>query len=55
MLQDERITNIISEFRLTFKVDDEMMCDTKVLDFIMWSLGRLKKKQRITTDKRKKS
>lgn len=45
MLQNERITNIISEFRLTFKVDDEMMSDTKVLDFIMWSLGKLKDKK----------
>jgi len=46
MLQDERITNIISEFRLTFKVGDQMMSDTKVLDFIMWSLGKLKDKNK---------
>jgi len=45
MLQDERITNIISEFGLTFKVDGEMMSDTKILDFIMWSLGKLKDKK----------
>ena len=42
MLHDERITNIILKFRSKFKVDDEKISDTKVLDFIMWSLGKLK-------------
>ena len=42
MLHDERITNIISKFRSKFKVDDKKISDTKVLDFIMWSLGKLK-------------
>ena len=26
--------------------DDEMMCDTKVLDIIIWSLGKLKDKNK---------
>jgi len=45
MLEDETIRNIISKFRSKFKVDDEKISDIKVLDFIMWSLGDLKKEK----------
>mgnify|MGYP001592693961 CR=1 FL=1 len=40
MLQDTRITGIISKFRLKFK-DSKDISDTKILDFIMWSYGDL--------------
>jgi len=44
MLQDKTIINIISEFRLKFKVNEKNISNIKVLDFIMWSLGDLKRK-----------
>ena len=40
--EDDKTKKLISKFRLKFKVNDEKISDTKVLDFIMWSLGRLK-------------
>jgi len=40
--KNEKIRNVISKFRLKFKVNEEKMSDTKVLDFILWSLGKLK-------------
>ena len=43
---NDKIRKIISKFRSKFKVDDEKMSDTKVLDFIMWSLGKLRNKNK---------
>lgn len=43
--EDYKIKKVISKFRTKFKVDDEKISDTKVLDFIMWSLGKLKKEK----------
>jgi len=43
--EDDKIKKLISKFRSKFKVDDEKISDTKVLDFIMWSLGKLKKEK----------
>jgi mRNA deadenylase 3'-5' endonuclease subunit Ccr4 len=43
--ENDKIRKVISKFRSKFRVDDEKMSDTKVLDFIMWSLGKLKKRK----------
>ena len=43
--EDDKTKKLISKFRLKFKVDEEKISDTKVLDFIMWSLGKLKKEK----------
>ena len=45
--EDYKIKKVISKFRSKFKVDDENISDTKVLDFIMWSLGKLKKNKTV--------
>ena len=44
--EDDKTKKLISKFRLKFKVNDEKISDTKVLDFIMWSLGRLKNQRK---------
>ena len=43
--KDDKIRKVISKFRSKFKVDDERISDTKVIDFIMWSLGKLTKEK----------
>lgn len=43
--EDYKIKKVISKFRLKFEANDEKISDTKVLDFIMWSLGKLKKEK----------
>ncbi|MCX6720336.1 MAG: hypothetical protein NTW11_00835 [Candidatus Staskawiczbacteria bacterium] len=46
LLQDEKIKKIILKFRSDFNVEDKNeMSDTKVLDFIIWSLGKIKNKK----------
>lgn len=40
--KDEKIKSAISAFRFKFKVDEEKMSDTKVLDFILWSSEKLR-------------
>jgi len=45
LLQDEEIRKIISKFRFKFNVNRENISDIKVLDFIIWSLGKLKKEK----------
>lgn len=45
--EDYKIKEVISKFRSKFKVDDENISDTKVLDFIMWSLGKLEKNKTV--------
>ena len=44
--EDDKTKKLISKFRLKFKVNDEKIFDTKVLDFIMWSLGRPKNQRK---------
>ena len=39
--KNDTIRNVILKFRSKFKVSNEEMSDTKVLDSIMWSLGKL--------------
>ena len=39
--KNDKIRNVILKFRTKFKVSKEEMSDTKVLDSIMWSLGKL--------------
>jgi hypothetical protein len=39
--KNDKIRNVILKFRSKFKVSNEEMSDTKVLDSIMWSLGKL--------------
>ena len=42
----KRINKIIAEFRSKFSVEDKKkISDTKVLDFIIWSLGKIKNKK----------
>lgn len=41
LITNKRIKEVISKFRLKFNVDTEKISDTKILDFIIWSLGRL--------------
>ena len=54
LLQDERIKKIILEFRSTFNVRNKnKMSDVKVLDFIIWSLGKLNKKKLKAIKKKK--
>lgn len=42
LLKDERIKELISKFRSKFSVDKNKISDIKVLDFIVWSLGKIK-------------
>jgi hypothetical protein len=44
LLENDKIKRVISKFRSQFHVDTEKMSDVKALDFIMWSLGKLKEK-----------
>ena len=44
LLKDKEIQKLISRFRKNFNVKPEHISDVKVLDFIVWSLGKLKKK-----------
>ena len=46
LLENNKIQRVISEFRLKFDVDKEKISDVKALDFIMWSLGKIKEKER---------
>ncbi len=41
LLLDERIKKIISKIRLMFSVKENDILDTKILDFIIWSLGKI--------------
>lgn len=41
VLKDKKIEKVILKFRKKFKVNKEKMSDMKVLDFIVWSLGKL--------------
>jgi hypothetical protein len=44
LLENDKIKRVISKFRSQFHVDTKKMSDVKALDFIMWSLGKLKEK-----------
>lgn len=46
LLEDNRIQRVISEFRLKFDADKEKISEVKALDFIMWSLGKIKEKEK---------
>ena len=54
LIKDKEIKKIISEFRKKFSVSAERMTDIKVLDFIVWSLGKLKKKKPVKRSKKQK-
>ena len=41
LLGDEKTKKVIEEFRKQFKVDNRKIADQKILDFLIWSLGRL--------------
>lgn len=45
LLKEELVREVVSEFRDKFKVSASDVSDIKVLDFIVWSLGKLKKKK----------
>jgi Fe2+ transport system protein B len=40
--KDPKIKGVISKFRSRFSVDEKNVSDTKVLDFLLWSLGKSK-------------
>ena len=42
LLRDGEITKIIQKFKEKFHVDQKQISDAKVLDFIIWTLGKLK-------------
>ncbi len=46
--EDCKIKNVISIFRSKFNMDNKSISDTKILDFLMWSLGKLKTKEKKT-------
>lgn len=46
LLKSEKIQMVISKFRSQFHRDKEKISDVKALDFIMWSLGKIKEKER---------
>ena len=54
LINDEGIKKIIFKFRKKFSVSAERMTDIKVLDFIVWSLGKLKKKKPVKRSKKQK-
>ena len=39
--KEKKIKEVISKFRQKFNADAEKVSDTKILDFIIWSLGKL--------------
>jgi len=43
-LQNEQIKKLILEFRERFNVSKDKMSDIKILDFIVWSLGKIQEK-----------
>lgn len=45
--ENEKVKNFISKFKLKFRIDKEKISDTKILDFIIWSLGKLKEMHKI--------
>jgi hypothetical protein len=44
LLKNDKIQSVISKFRIKFRVDNEKISDIKSLDFILWSLGKINKK-----------
>ena len=44
LLKNEKVQRVILKFRQKFGVDKEKISDVKSLDFIMWSLGKIKEK-----------
>lgn len=45
LLKDKKIKIVILNFRSKFNVTKDKISDIKVLDFIIWSLGKLKRKK----------
>lgn len=45
MLEDKNIKKIIFKFRRKFSLNEDAMSDVKILDFIIWSLGKIIKKK----------
>ena len=44
LVGNEKIQEVIKEFRAKFSVDTKRITDQKVLDFLIWSLGKLKRR-----------
>lgn len=42
MLKEENIKKLILEFRKKFNIDNKIISDVKILDFIIWSFGKIK-------------
>jgi len=47
LLKNNKIQMVISKFRFQFQVDKEKISNVKALDFIMWSLGKIKENERV--------
>ena len=54
LINDEGIKKIIFKFRKKFDVSPKRMSDIKVLDFIIWSFGKLNKKKSVKRSKKQK-
>lgn len=48
LLKNEKIEKVIAKFRLKFNADRTSISDTKALDFILWSLGKVTKNRNRT-------
>ncbi len=47
LIGNKKMQEIIKKFRTKFNVSKNMISDVKILDFIIWSLGKLKKNPKI--------
>lgn len=45
LLKDSKVRKVIKKLRRRFKVDESKISDIKALDFIIWSLGKIKYKK----------
>jgi hypothetical protein len=43
-LLESKVKEVIEKFRIKFEVDESKISDIKALDFIIWSLGKIKRK-----------
>ncbi|MCX6702996.1 MAG: hypothetical protein NTW60_03995 [Candidatus Wolfebacteria bacterium] len=53
--KNKKIQEVIKKFRTRFCVDAKKITDYKILDFIIWSLGKLKRKNKTKDLKRRSS
>lgn len=44
LIKDKQVQKVINEFKTNFSIKGQNMTDEKILDFLIWSLGKFKKK-----------